>query len=238
MSDSNFISAHQISRTYVTGEVSTTALHPVSFTVAAGEFVAIMGPSGSGKSTLLHILGLLDRPSTGQYRFLGRDISQSSDTELANFRNQKIGFIFQTFHLLARATVLDNVLLPLQYSDQPVSRHRKLAVQAIDKVSLSHRLHHRPSQLSGGEKQRVVIARALVQKPLLLLADEPTGNLDSKTGQSVMDLIDNLHEEGLTVIVITHETPTANYAQRIIRLADGQIESDRPHTVRREHFTK
>lgn len=238
MNDTPLIDARQISRTYLTGEVSTTALHPVTLTINHGEFVAIMGPSGSGKSTLLHILGLLDRPSTGHYLFSGQDISRLRDQDLAYYRNQKIGFIFQTFHLLARASVINNVMLPLQYSRQAVKNHRRLATEAIQKVGLAHREHYQPSQLSGGEKQRVVIARALVQKPQLLLADEPTGNLDSKTGQAVMDLIDGLHNEGLTVIVITHETPTANFAQRIIRLADGQIESDRPNTTIHGHYAK
>jgi len=206
--------------------VPVTAVGGVSFNVEKGEFVAIMGPSGSGKSTLLHILGLLDRPTSGSYIFNGRDVRHYSDNDLAKLRNSSIGFIFQSFNLLPRTSVLDNVLLPLLYSDISNKVHKEMAREAIDKVGLSHRLYHDPSQLSGGEKQRVAIARALVTNPDIIFADEPTGNLDSNSGGQVMAYIDKLHSEGKTVLLITHETYTAQYAQRIISLKDGLIERD------------
>ncbi len=213
---------------YHTDGVDTPALRGIDFKVEKGEFVAIMGPSGSGKSTLLQILGFLDKHTGGEYRFDGKTIDDYSKEEIAHVRNKKMGFIFQAFNLLARATVLENVKLPLLYSDIPESLWDEMAMKAIESVGLSHRVNYESSKLSGGEKQRVAIARALVNNPQIIFADEPTGNLDSKSGQMVMEIIQKLNEEsGHTVILITHETYTAEHAQRIIRLRDGLIESDK-----------
>lgn len=221
------IEVKNLEKSYHDDNVETPALLGVSFKIDEGEFIAIMGPSGSGKSTLLHILGFLDRQSEGQYLFDGKTMSQYSDDELAKVRNEKMGFVFQTFNLLARTTVLDNVKLPLLYSGVPESSWESLALQAIESVGLSHRLAHESSQLSGGERQRVAIARALVMNPKIIFADEPTGNLDSKSGLAVMEIIQGLNEkEGRTVVLITHETYTAEHAQRIMKLKDGKIESD------------
>ncbi len=235
------IQVKNLEKTYVTGDVPTPVLRGISFDIYKGEFVAIVGPSGSGKSTLLHILGFLDRPTAGEYHFDGRGIDEYSDDELAKVRNQKMGFVFQTFNLLARTTVLDNVKLPLVYADVSAKEQDKLAREAIASVGLTERWHHTSSQLSGGEQQRVAIARALVNNPMVIFADEPTGNLDSKSGGQVMEVIENLHAQGHTIILITHETYTAEYAERIIRLRDGQIESDVMVTQRHhigDHFIK
>ena len=203
------------------------ALADVTFSVRKGEFLAIMGPSGSGKSTLLHLLGLLDVPSGGKYIFDGKNILSYSQEELARLRNQKIGFIFQAFNLLARTSVLENVKLPLAYSDITEAEWEEKAIAAIEAVGLGHRMYHEPAELSGGEKQRVAIARALVTNPDVIFADEPTGNLDSKSGKNVMSIIQELNEkQGRTIILITHETFTAEHSERIIRLIDGTIESD------------
>jgi putative ABC transport system ATP-binding protein len=204
----------------------THALNGISFSIESGEFVAIMGPSGSGKSTLLHILGFLDRHTEGEYRFEGNTIDDYSQNELAHVRNKKMGFVFQSFNLLARTSVLENIMLPLIYSDIKSSEREERAKKAIDAVGLSHRIHHRSSQLSGGERQRVAIARALVNNPNLIFADEPTGNLDSKSGQMIMDIIQGLNDKGHTILLITHETYTAESAKRIIRILDGKVESD------------
>jgi len=220
------ISVKNLEKIYTDGEVETPALSGVSFDVQGGEFVAIMGPSGSGKSTMLHILGMLDRPTGGQYLLEGKDMISYGDDELAHLRNKKFGFIFQAFNLLARTSVLENVKLPLAYSGIAESEQDKMALEAIEAVGLGHRLNHESSHLSGGEKQRVAIARALVNNPAVIFADEPTGNLDSKSGGQVMKFIDKLHEQGHTIILITHETYTAEYAERIIKLRDGKIESD------------
>lgn len=210
-----------------TGEgTETVALKDVTLDINAGEFVSIMGPSGSGKSTLLHILGFLDKPTSGSYLFKDQDTTVFSDEQLARIRNKSIGFVFQAFFLLPRATVLENVLLPLAYSQVEKRKHIELAKSALERVELSHRLQHTPSQLSGGEKQRVAIARALVNTPEILFADEPTGNLDSKTGLAVMRALADLHAQGQTVIVITHETATARYAERMIQFKDGVVVSD------------
>lgn len=206
----------------------TPALDGVDLEIEEGEFVAIMGPSGSGKSTLLHILGFLDKPTDGVYAFDGKDLCKYSDKEAARIRNRKMGFVFQSFNLLPKTTVLENVKLPLVYSGVPEHNWNKIALKAIDDVGLSHRIYHESSQLSGGEKQRVAIARALVNDPKVIFADEPTGNLDSKSGGAVMEIIQNLNEKrGHTVILITHETYTAEHAQRIIKLHDGKIQSDK-----------
>jgi len=228
------ISVKNLGKVYNDGEVETPALSGVSFDIREGEFVAIMGPSGSGKSTMLHILGMLDRPSGGQYLLEGKDMNSYQDDELAHLRNKKFGFIFQAFNLLARTSVLENVKLPLAYSGIAEAEQDKMALMAIGIVGLDHRVHHESSRLSGGEKQRVAIARALVNNPAVIFADEPTGNLDSKSGGQVMEFIDKLHEQGHTIILITHETYTAEYAERIIRLRDGRIESDEEVAQRHE----
>ncbi len=235
------IEVRDLKKIYLDG-AETLALDGVSFDINAGEFMAIMGPSGSGKSTLLHILGFLDRHTSGQYFFDGKTIDDYSKEELAHVRNQKMGFIFQMFNLLPRTSVLENVKLPLIYSDVKESQWDEIAKKAIDEVGLSHRKDYETSQLSGGEKQRVAIARALVNNPSVIFADEPTGNLDSKSGGQIMELIENLNVKGHTIILITHETYTAEYAERIISLKDGRIESDQKVLERRhihtDHFVK
>lgn len=223
----SLIEVKNLVKTYHSDDVDTEVLQNMSFSVDAGEFVAIMGPSGSGKSTLLHILGFLDRHSSGEYKFAGKKIDDYSKDEIAGVRNKKMGFIFQSFNLLPRTTVLENVKLPLLYSKVEKSLHNDLAMEAIKSVGLYHRYDYVSSQLSGGERQRVAIARALVNKPNIIFADEPTGNLDSKSGKAVMEIIQKLNEEkGHTIILITHETYTASHAERIIHILDGKIESD------------
>lgn len=207
-------------------ELSTVALADVSFSIGKGEFVAIMGPSGSGKSTLLHILDFLDRPTSGTYRFLGRDTATLTDSELAHLRNKEMGFVFQAFNLLGRSTVAENVELPLMYSSVPVFRRRELVERAVHAVGLDEKIDVASSNLSGGQKQRVAIARALVNDPSIIFADEPTGNLDSKSGGQVMEILQGLNDTGRTIILVTHETYTAEYAQRIIALRDGSVERD------------
>jgi len=221
------IQLENISKSYSDGDVKTPALCNISFGIKEGEFVAIMGPSGSGKSTLLHILGFLDEQTEGKYFFDGKEFSNYSDDELAHVRNKKMGFIFQSFNLLPRTSVLENVKLPLYYSNIKESSWDHMAMKAIDMVGLSHRAHHLTSQLSGGEQQRAAIARALVHAPQVIFADEPTGNLDSKSGGQIMEFLEKLNDIGHTVILITHETYTAQYSKRIIRLKDGEVESDR-----------
>ncbi len=231
------IEAQSIRKVYGTDEARTIAVDNVSLTVKAGEFMAIMGPSGSGKSTLLHILGFLDRYTSGKYFFDGKEMSEYSEDELAHIRNEKMGFVFQAFNLLSRTTVLENVKLPLLYSNIPESRWNSMAMKAIETVGLAHRTNHFSAQLSGGERQRVAIARALVREPEVIFADEPTGNLDSKSGQAVMEVIQELNEkQGHTIILITHETHTAEHAERILTIIDGRIESDRK-VEKRRHAT-
>ncbi|MBN2198188.1 ABC transporter ATP-binding protein [Candidatus Wolfebacteria bacterium] len=237
----SLIEVRDLKKIYYSENVETPALRGVSFEIKTGEFVAIMGPSGSGKSTLLHILGFLDRPSAGKYLFDEKTINDYSEEELAHIRNKKMGFIFQTFNLLPRTSVLENVKLPLLYSGIKESLWNEVALKAIESVGLSHRSHHQPSQLSGGEQQRAAIARALVNSPQVIFADEPTGNLDSKSGQVIMEILQKLNdEEGHTIVLITHETYTAENAERIIRLHDGEIESDKPVDYRRraDNFIK
>lgn len=235
------IKIKDLEKIYCDDGVETSALSGVSFDVQKGEFVAIMGPSGSGKSTLLHILGFLDGQTKGEYRFEGKTVDDYSQKEIAQVRNKKMGFVFQMFNLLSRTTVLENVRLPLLYSDIKESEWQERTLRAIDQVGLSHRLHYATSQLSGGEKQRVAIARAIINNPSIIFADEPTGNLDSKSGGQVMELIENLHSQGNTIILITHETYTAGYAERIISLKDGCIEKDEKVVSPRhakDHFVK
>lgn len=222
----NIIEVQNLRKSYHDG-TDTVALRDVSFEVRKGEFLAIMGPSGSGKSTLLHLLGLLDIPTGGKYIFNGKNTSLYTSNELADLRNRELGFVFQSFNLLPRTTVLDNVRLPLLYSKLNESEWESKAKEAVESVGLGHRMFHESSELSGGEKQRVAIARALVTDPEVIFADEPTGNLDSKSGKNVMAIIQHLNEEhGKTIVLITHETSTAEHAERIIHLIDGQIDRD------------
>lgn len=218
------INVANLKKDYESEGVLTSVLHNLSFKIEPGEFVAIMGPSGSGKSTLMHILSFLDRPTDGLYEFDGQDIKNFDDNYLAKLRNERIGFVFQSFNLLPRTTVLDNVKLPLIYSQK--KNHDGLAKKALASVGLSHRLDYYTNQISGGEKQRVAIARALVCDPAVIFADEPTGNLDSKSGNTVMYILQQLNAQGRTIILVTHETDTANHAKRIIRIKDGELISD------------
>lgn len=221
------IQVKDVKREFKTGEVVTKVLRGISFNIDEGEFVAIMGPSGSGKSTLMHILGFLDKASSGQFLYKGKDVSKLDDDELAKMRNQEIGFVFQAFHLLPKLSVLDNVKLPLLYSTHITYKNKdKAARQALDQVGLSHRLNYFPNQISGGEKQRVAIARSLVNEPAVVLADEPTGNLDSKSGQQIMSILQNLNNSGRTIILVTHEKYTSQHAKRILKIRDGLLESD------------
>jgi len=216
----------KITKVYKMGEVLVNALRGVSFHIDKGQFVAIMGPSGSGKSTLMHILGCLDHPTEGSFIMDGEDISKVNDNKLAEIRNKKIGFVFQQFNLLNRVNILNNIEVPLIYAGVNSKKRKNLAKQVLENVGLSNRLKHRPNEISGGEKQRAAIARALVNNPLIILADEPTGNLDSKNGEEIMKIFNKLHQEGHTIIVVTHELEVAKYAQRIIHLHDGLIEND------------
>jgi len=220
----DFIHIENLKKTYFTGDLATAVLHGVSVDIRQGEFVAIMGPSGSGKSTLMHIMSFLDSLSTGRYIFDGLDVSNMDEEDLAMIRREKIGFVFQAFFLLPRATVLENVMLPLVY--HPRKNGKQLALQALDQVGLSHRVNFLPTNLSGGEKQRVAIARALINDPSVIFADEPTGNLDSKSGLQVMQVFQKLNAAGKTIILVTHESATAQNAQRIIRIKDGLVESE------------
>jgi len=223
---STVIKLEQLKKIYSLGKVKVEALKGVSFEVEEGEFVSIMGPSGSGKSTLMHIIGCLDYPSEGKYFLANQDVTKLSDDQLALFRNKKIGFVFQQFNLLPRATNLRNVEIPLIYAGIPFRERQKQTLQALQDVGLSHRAQHRPNEISGGEKQRVAIARALVGNPSIILADEPTGNLDSKTGQEIMNIFQNLNQKGNTIILVTHEREIAHYARRIIYIKDGLINKD------------
>src|SRR5215471_12168708 len=213
-------------KTYQMGAEEVHALRGVTFDVLHGEYVAIMGPSGSGKSTLMNLIGCLDTPSSGQYWLSGKLVSEMDDDELAYIRNKEIGFVFQTFNLLPRATALHNVELPLIYNGTPAEERLEKAKQALARVELTERMHHKPNELSGGQRQRVAIARALVNSPSIVLADEPTGNLDSKTGEEIMALFANLHSQGNTIILVTHEHDIAQHAHRIVFIRDGKIASD------------
>jgi putative ABC transport system ATP-binding protein len=223
-----FIELGNIEKTYMVGQVPVHALRGVDLTVSQKEYLAIMGPSGSGKSTAMNIIGCLDVPTRGTYVLEGRDVSTLNDDQLAAIRNLKIGFIFQTFNLLPRATALSNVELPLVYAGIPAKERKKRAETVLDLVGLADRMNHRPAQLSGGQRQRVAVARALVTDPSVILADEPTGNLDTKTGNEIMGLLRELHERGNTLIVVTHDREVASQSNRVVRLIDGRIAEDSP----------
>ena len=220
----------KIKKIYQMGKVKVEALRGVSFYIDKGEFVAIMGPSGSGKSTLMHIIGCLDQPSEGSFVIGGKDVSKLNDDRLAEIRNKRIGFVFQQFNLLSRTSILHNVEIPLIYAGLKSKQRRKLAMQALESVGLGDRVKHKPNEISGGEKQRAAIARALVNDPLIILADEPTGNLDTKTGEEIMKIFYKLHQQGHTLIIVTHEAEVAQHARRIIHLRDGLIEKDEVKT--------
>jgi putative ABC transport system ATP-binding protein len=220
------IDTQDLWKTYVMGSEEIHALRGVTIGIERGEYVAIMGPSGSGKSTLMNLIGCLDTPSRGSYLLNGKQVSQMNDNELARIRNQEIGFVFQTFNLLPRASALQNVELPLVYAGVQGKERVQRARAALDKVELSSRIGHRPNELSGGQRQRVAIARALVNNPSILLADEPTGNLDSKTGSEIMALFARLHEAGNTIVLVTHEADVAAFAHRTIHIRDGKVEKD------------
>jgi putative ABC transport system ATP-binding protein len=221
------IEVKNLKKTYVEEETATHALRGVTFSIEEGEFVSIMGPSGSGKSTLLHILSFLDRPTSGSYKFQGKSIDDLNDHELAHVRNKDMGFVFQSFNLLSRLSVYTNVEIPLLYSDILPTKRKKCVEDAVKSVGLEDKLHTETGRLSGGQKQRVAIARALVTDPNIIFADEPTGNLDSQSGLQVMEILESLNRKGRTVILVTHETQTAEFADRIIRIKDGMIESDK-----------
>ncbi len=220
------IEIKNITKIYHVGTVAVPALQSINLQIESNEYLSIMGPSGSGKSTLMNILGCLDTPTGGTYNFKGREIAGLDDNQLAEIRNREIGFVFQTFNLLPRATALHNVELPLIYNGTPARERRKTAREALEAVGLSDRAHHRPNELSGGQRQRVAIARALVNQPSVILADEPTGNLDSKTGEEIMQVFEQIHQAGNTIILVTHEEYIAEHTQRSIRLLDGKVASD------------
>ena len=223
------IETSKLCRRFHVGDTWVHALDNVDLSIAEGEFVAVMGPSGSGKSTLMNILGCLDTPDDGSYRLLGDEVAALDDTSLSRTRNRHIGFVFQSFHLLPRLSALDNVLLPLRYSDADPAAARERGSALLERLGLADRMGHRPNQLSGGQRQRVAIARSLVNQPPLLLADEPTGNLDSKTSVEIMELFTELNEGGQTILMVTHEDEIADYAKRLIRMRDGKVEHDALH---------
>lgn len=221
------LSLTNIHKTFQNGEEVVTALNDVSIEIKENEFVAIMGSSGSGKSTLMNVLGCLDTPNSGVYKLNGQDVASMTDDELSQIRNKHIGFIFQTFHLLSKLDAVENVTLPLRYSDTDEAEGEERALKLIERVGLTNRKNHKPFEMSGGQRQRVAIARALINKPSVILADEPTGNLDSKTSKEIMDLLTELHQQGQTIIMVTHEDEIAEYAQRVIIMKDGEVVGER-----------
>lgn len=227
----SLIRLQQICRRYQMGAETIHALREVTLEIQRGEYVAIMGPSGSGKSTLMNLIGCLDTPTSGQYELNGVNVSEMDDNQLAEVRNREIGFVFQTFNLLPRSNALHNVELPLIYAGVPADERRRIALQALSDVGLADRIHHKPNELSGGQRQRVSVARALVNQPSILLADEPTGNLDSKTGTEIMELFSHLARKGHTLIIVTHEEDIARQARRILRIRDGLIAADEMHAA-------
>jgi len=230
----SLIRLHEISRRYQMGAETIHALRGVSLRIERGEYVGIMGPSGSGKSTLMNLIGCLDTPTDGEYELNGVQVSQMNDNQLAEIRNKEIGFVFQTFNLLPRSDALRNVELPLIYSGMPAEERRQVALDTLRSVGLADRIHHRPNELSGGQRQRVAVARALVNRPSILLADEPTGNLDTKTGMEILALFGQLSRQGNTIIMVTHEEDVAKHARRIVRIRDGRIASDEQNDPGRE----
>jgi putative ABC transport system ATP-binding protein len=224
--NSNMINIKNMSKIYQMGDTEVRALDDVSFTIDQGEMIAIMGPSGSGKSTVMNIIGCLDQPSSGSYRLNGREVAQLDENEQARLRNQEIGFVFQSFNLLPNLTALQNVELPLIYAGTPTVERHKLALEALTKMGLGKRVYHKPRELSGGQQQRVAIARALVNNPKLLFADEPTGNLDSKSSVEILAIFQELHNKGMTIVLVTHENDIATYTQRILRFFDGKLVAD------------
>jgi putative ABC transport system ATP-binding protein len=223
------IRTHQLCRRFHVGDSWVHALDEVDLHIRKGDFVAVMGPSGSGKSTLMNILGCLDTPNDGEYRLLEQEVEKLDDAELSRIRNEQIGFVFQSFHLLPRLTALENVVLPLRYSDTDFAEAKARGEKLLTRLGLADRMDHRPNQLSGGQRQRVAIARSMINRPPLLLADEPTGNLDSKTSVEIMDLFTELNDGGQTILMVTHEDEIATHARRVIHMRDGKIESDTAH---------
>jgi putative ABC transport system ATP-binding protein len=223
---SPIVQFENVRKTYQMGAVTVEALRGVTFDIHPGDYISIMGPSGCGKSTMLNVLGCLDRPSSGQYRLGGDDVSQMDDDSLSAVRGARLGFVFQSYNLIQQLTVVENIEIPLYYQDRPESQSREMACRMAARVGLEHRLEHKPFELSGGQQQRVAIARALVNEPLVILADEPTGNLDSNSGKEILRLFDELHEQGKTLILVTHDPSVGDRARRAIRLRDGEIESD------------